>query len=104
MKLGRIFTNTVVALFLAASLAFTSLTSAQSLTDFGENKVVDALIRGQTPAFPSTWHIGLDTVACNDAAGGTEVSGGSYQRAQVAASLANWAGTQGPGHDGRQQR
>lgn len=79
-------------------LAFASLGAhALDLTNFAENKIVDALVRGQALGAPATWYISLDTVACNDAGGGTEVSGGSYARASVAASLANWAGTQGAG-------
>lgn len=71
-------------------LAFASLGAhALDLTNFAENKIVDALVRGQALGAPATWYISLDTVACNDAGGGTEVSGGSYARASVAASLAN---------------
>lgn len=70
---------------------------AGALTNFAENKIVDALKRGQTLGAPATWYIGLDTVACSEAGGGTEVSGGSYARASVAASLAAWAGTQSAG-------
>lgn len=79
-------------------LAFASLGAhALDLTNFAENKIVDALVRGQALGAPATWYISLDTVACDDAGGGTEVSGGSYARASVTASLANWAGTQGAG-------
>lgn len=84
--------------FAGLVLAFTSLGAhALDLTNFAENKIVDALVRGQALGAPATWYISLDTVACNDAGGGTEVSGGSYARASVAASLANWSGTQGAG-------
>lgn len=39
-------------------------------------------------------YVALYTVAPTDAAGGTEVTGGSYARVAVNATLANWAGTQ----------
>ena len=68
-----------------------------SLTDFAENRTLDALLRGQALGAPATWHIALYTVAPSDSAPGTEVTGGSYARAAVAASLAAWAGTQGAG-------
>ena len=70
---------------------------AGSLTDYAENKLTDALWRGQALGAPATWYVGLDTVACTEAGGGTEVSGGSYARVAVSASLAAWAGTQGAG-------
>lgn len=68
-----------------------------NLTNFGENKVVDAVFRGQALGAPANWHIGLFTAAPGEAGGGTEVSGGSYARVSVAASLAAWAGTQSAG-------
>lgn len=89
------------SLFAGAMLAIMALVAmpahAGALTDFAENKIADALVRGQALGAPATWHIGLDTVACTEAGGGTEVSGGSYARAPLAASLANWAGTQSAG-------
>jgi hypothetical protein len=41
--------------------------------------------------------VALYTTACSDTGGGTEVSGGSYVRPSVTASLANFAGTQSAG-------
>jgi hypothetical protein len=67
-------------------------------TDYAENKIVDAVFRGQPLNAPATFYVGLFTTADNDA--GTarvEVSGGSYARVAVTSSLANWAGTQGAG-------
>lgn len=68
-----------------------------ALSDYMENKIIDAMLRGQ--AFPTiaNTYVALFTVTPADAAGGTEVSGGNYARAQVASSLANWAGTQSAG-------
>lgn len=69
-----------------------------NLTNFAENKIVDALFRAQALGAPATWHVALLT-AVTDAEAGTvtEVSGGGYARASVAASLANFAGTQSAG-------
>lgn len=66
------------------------------LSNFAENKVVDALFRGIAYA-PANVYVALFTAAPNDAGGGTEVSGGAYARQQVACNTTNWAGTQGPG-------
>lgn len=67
------------------------------LTDYAENKIYDALLRGQALGAPATWYIGLCTDLRGDASAGTEASGGSYARAAIAASLANFSGTQAPG-------
>jgi hypothetical protein len=88
------------SLFLLIALAmgsFMQTAVAAAFTDFAENKIVDAIFRGQALGVPATWFIGLDTVACTEAGGGTEVAGGSYARVGVAASLANFAGTQSAG-------
>jgi hypothetical protein len=78
----------------AAALALSGQAFALDLTNFAENRLTDTLFRGQALGAPATWHIGLDTAACTEAGGGTEVSGGSYARVAVVASLVNWAGTQ----------
>lgn len=84
---------------LASSLAFCTAAQAADLTDYGENKITDALFRGQALGAPATWYLGLFTDSCTDAGAGTEVStsGTAYSRQAVAASLANWAGTQSAG-------
>ena len=66
-------------------------------TNYLENKIIDWLFRGQAFAPPATLYFALFTVAPNEAGGGTEVAGGGYARVAVAASLANFAGTQGAG-------
>lgn len=68
-------------------------------TDYLENKLIDFLFRGQGYTPPATLYVGLfiSTGSPSDAGGGTEVSGGSYARVGVAASLANFAGTQSAG-------
>jgi hypothetical protein len=81
-------------LFLACALLFAQVALATSFTDYFENKVVDWGFRGQTFTPPASLYVGLDTVACTDAGGGTEVTGGSYARVAVSSALANWAGTQ----------
>lgn len=68
-----------------------------ALTNFAENKIIDALLRAQAIGTPATWYVGLFTAAPSDTGGGTEVSGGSYARVAVTASLANFAGTQSAG-------
>lgn len=93
-SIKRIFLGACMAL---AAIVAMPVAQAGALTDYAENKIIDALVRGQALGAPATWYIGLDTVACSEAGGGTEVSGGSYARASVAASLAAWAGTQSAG-------
>jgi hypothetical protein len=68
-----------------------------ALTNYGENKVIDALMRAQAIGTPATWYFGLDTATSDDTGSGTEVTGGSYARVAVTASLANFAGTQSAG-------
>ena len=66
-------------------------------SDYLENKIIDWLLRGQAFTPPATLHFGLLTANANDAGTLTEVSGGSYARVAVTASLGNFAGTQGAG-------
>lgn len=82
-----------------ALIAFAGIAHAGALTDYGENKLVDALLRGQSIGTPVTWYIALYTDTCSDSGSGTEVStsGTAYARQAVTASLANWAGTQSAG-------
>lgn len=68
-----------------------------ALSDYLENKLIDRLFRGQSYTFPTNLYFGLLTSAPSDSGGGTEVSGGSYARVEMAASMANFAGTQGAG-------
>lgn len=87
----------LASLALSAISVLASPARAADLTNFAENKIVDAVIRAQAIGAPATWYIGLDTVACVEAGTGTEVTGGSYARVAVTASLANFAGTQSAG-------
>lgn len=77
-----------------------------NLSNFMENVFIDVFFRGQTATINGkslswsaapTLYVALYTSNPTDAGGGTEVSGGSYARAAIASSLANWAGTQGSG-------
>lgn len=81
----------------SACLVVPLAANAQALTNFAENRIVDALLRGQALGAPATVYVALDTATCTEAGGGTEVTGGSYARAAIASSLANWAGTQSAG-------
>lgn len=64
-------------------------------SNYLENAVVDHIFRASTFSKPSALYVGLFTAAPNDAGGGTEVTGGSYARAQLDPSNSNWAATQG---------
>lgn len=69
-----------------------------AMSDYLENKLIDFLLRQQAFVPPASLYIGLLTGATDDDASPlAEVAGGSYARAQVVSSLANWAGTQGAG-------
>lgn len=86
------------ALAFAAYALLASLPAAAgALTDYGENKSLDALLRGQSLGAPATFHLGLTTDACSDSGAGTEPTAGAYSRVAVPSSLASWAGTQGAG-------
>jgi hypothetical protein len=91
-----IFKNLFSLILLALTVAM-PIAHAGALTDFAENKLIDALMRGQSLGAPATFYVGLDTASCTETGGGTEVSGGSYARVAVTSSLANWAGTQSSG-------
>ena len=92
------FKRILLSIVLGVVAATSSIhANAQALTDFAENKLVDAVFRGQSLGAPATFYVALYTAACNDAGGGTEVTGGSYARVAVTSSLANWAGTQSAG-------
>lgn len=88
-------------LFLMISVAFVCLfsaaSSATSLSDYLENRLIDAFLRGQAYTMPATTYVALATTTGSDSACGTEVTGGSYARVAVTSSLANWAGTQSAG-------
>ncbi len=47
------------SLIVAASLAFSGLAAAGALTDFAENKLIDATLRAQAIGTPATWEQAL---------------------------------------------
>lgn len=64
-------------------------------TQYAEKKILD-LIFSDTPwTIPSTWYLGLFTVAPTDSGGGTEVSGGSYARLAVTNNTTNFPAASG---------
>jgi hypothetical protein len=69
---------------------------AGSKSDYLENELLDHILGNSAGAWdwPSsplaTVYIALYTAAPTDAGGGTEVTGGSYARATVANTAANW--------------
>lgn len=64
-------------------------------SDYLENQLVDHVFRTATYAKPTVLYYGLFTVTPSDAAGGTEVTGGSYARVNVAPLNTNYTATQG---------
>lgn len=70
-----------------------------AMSNYLENALVDHILRGQafSATTPGSVYVALYTAAPSDAGGGTEVTGNAYARAEIARTLANWAGTQGPG-------
>ncbi|TVO57532.1 phage tail fiber protein [Denitromonas halophila] len=84
-------------MIMCAGMLFGGPAQAGVLTNYAENKTVDALLRGQSLGAPATMYIGLTTDTCTDVGNGTEPAGGAYARVAVTSSLANWAGTQGAG-------
>ncbi len=68
-----------------------------ALSNYMENALIDLIFRGQAWTAPSTLYFAAFTAAPSDTGGGTEVTGGGYARVAVAATMANFAGTQAPG-------
>lgn len=66
-------------------------------SNYLENKLTDLIFRGQAFTAPATIYVSLHTADPTDAAGGAEVSGGSYARVAITTSLTNWSGTQSAG-------
>lgn len=66
-----------------------------ALSNFWENELIDHLFRARSYTAPTDHWIALYTAAPGETGGGTEVSGGSYARVQVAAGFANFEGTNG---------
>ena len=93
----RHFRVLAVLAMLAAVPLVPTISHAQSLSDYAENKATDLFLRGQAFTAPATLYFGLSTAACSDSSVGTEVTGGSYARVSLTANLTNWSGTQSAG-------
>lgn len=68
---------------------------ASALSNFWENELIDHLFRARSYTAPTDIYFALYTAAPGETGGGTEVSGGSYARVQVACGFANFEGTGG---------
>lgn len=79
----------------AAMMGVPSHSDAAALSNYYQNKNIDALLRNQAYTNPTTVYIALSTTSSSASGCGTEPSGGSYSRVAVTSALANWAGTQG---------
>jgi hypothetical protein len=79
------------------AIGFLLVPSALAATTWLQNKLLDALFRGQSLAAPSTWYVALVTTLGSPIANGVECSGLGYTRSLVASSLVAWSGTQAPG-------
>lgn len=93
LAIGFIGAIAHLPVWVLAGLGITVLASA--LSNFWENELIDHLFRGRSYSAPSDHYIALYTAAPGETGGGTEVSGGSYARVQVAATFGNWEGTNG---------
>lgn len=95
----KLITHFAAMLAFAVSALFAPIAQAGALDNFGENKVLDALLRGQAIGTPASWYLAFYTDTCTEGAAGTEVStsGTAYARQAVTASLTAWAGTQSAG-------
>ena len=66
-----------------------------ALSDYAENKVIDAILRGVALGAPTTLQFALSTAVRGDSAAPTEPAGNGYSRVAVTANLANFNSTQG---------
>ncbi len=66
-----------------------------ALSNYLENELIDHLFRARSFSAPTDIYFALYTAAPGETGGGTEVSGGSYARVQVACGFANFEGTNG---------
>lgn len=82
---------------IAISAAVFTLGLTGGMTDYLANKMIDLLWRAQAFSWPANTYARLVTSTPTNAAGGVEVTGGSYGRVTLASSLAAISGTQGAG-------
>ena len=78
---------------------FTTLAPAASMTDFLENKLIDAIFRNTAYTMPTVLAVALFTAASAcDASTVTEVTNANaYARVALNPSVSNWANTQNSG-------
>ena len=63
------------------------------LTNYAEDLVLDWLFTNASATRPTSWYVGLYTVAPGEGGGGTEVSGGSYARTAATFTVSGTAPT-----------
>lgn len=66
-----------------------------AMSNYLENELVKHIFRTGSFTKPTALYVALYTSGPSDSGGGTEVSGGSYARAQLDPSDSNWAATSG---------
>lgn len=68
---------------------------AGSFADFLENELLDHVFGAAAYSAPATLYVGLYTATPSDAGGGTEVSGGAYERVSVTNNATNFPAASG---------
>ena len=68
---------------------------AGSKSNYLEDEILDHVLGGADYTRPATVYIALYTAAPTDAGGGTEVTGGSYDRVDVTNNATNWPAASG---------
>lgn len=66
-----------------------------SKSNYLENAILDHILGGPDYSRPATVHVALFTAAPDDTGGGTEVSGGSYDRVAVTNDATEWPAASG---------
>jgi hypothetical protein len=96
-RLRRVLMPLALAALGVMAVMSTPPVQAAATSNYFQNHIIDQVFRAQTALAPATLYVELATTTATAQACGTEVSGGSYARPSITASLANWAGTQGAG-------
>ena len=79
----RTLNRSIVWAVATLALLVPGFVQSAALTDYAENKTVDALLRGQSLGAPVTGYMALYTACPTDSTAGTEVTGGSYARVAI---------------------
>jgi len=90
----NLFTRLITAALIVVSSACTPAHAAD-MTNYLENKLIDAMFRGVAFTMPTVLAVALHTGACSDSSAGTEVStsGTAYNRVTLNPSTTNWSAT-----------